>query len=205
MASMKEAKMNEFLKHLRSSSKDRQHPQSQQRGQQYDPNFQDRRTGNERRHSPHHRPRYDSDEMPEIFDRISYFLEKLTEQQVRIAAAKEKLAETEERRNLILEAIEAHLGDFMGSIAEGGIQVEREEESPAIIIPENLDKKIEERIAERQAGLVDRGMIVQMVKKMRKQGSTYEQIAKFLDDEGIPTFSKKGKWHAQTIHRLCKA
>lgn len=199
--------MNEFLKHLRSSGKERQqHPQTQQRGQQYDPHFQDRRTGSERRTSPHHRSRYDSDEMLDVFDRISYFLEKITEQQARIAVAKEKISETEERRNMIFEAIESHLGEFMASVAEaGGIQIERAEEEQSIVIPENLDKKIEEKIAERQAGLVDRGMIVQMVKKMRKQGSTYEQIAKFLDDEGIQTFSKKGKWHAQTIHRLCKA
>lgn len=198
--------MNEFLKHLRSSGKERPHQQGQQRGQQYDPHFQDRRTGNERRTSMHHRSRHDSDEMIEIFDRISYFLEKLTDQQGRVAIAKERLAEAEERRNMILEGIEAHLGEFVSSVAGGGIQFERADEmAPSVVIPENLDKKIEERIAERQAGLVDREMIVQMVKKMRKQGSTYEQIAKFLDDEGIQTFSKKGKWHAQTIHRLCKA
>lgn len=198
--------MNEFLKHLRSSGKDRQHPQSQQRGQQYDPHFQDRRSGNERRTVPHHRQRIDNDEFVEVIDRIGYILEKLADQQERIASAKDRLADIEERRNLILEGIESHLGAFMSSVAEGGIQVERAEEVlPPVVIPESLDRKIEERIAERQAGLVDRSMIVQMVKKMRKQGSTYEQIAKFLDDEGIPTFSKKGKWHAQTIHRLCKA
>lgn len=198
--------MNEFLKHLRSSGKDRPHQQGQQRSQQqYDPHFQDRRTGNERRSSMHHRSRMESDEMLEFFDRIGYFLEKLVDQQGRVAVAKERLADAEERRNMILEGIESHLGELLGSIAEGGIQLERADEAPSVVIPESLDKKIEERIAERQAGLVDREMIVQMVKKMRKQGSTYEQIAKFLDDEGIQTFSKKGKWHAQTIHRLCKA
>lgn len=147
----------------------------------------------------------DSGEMVEILDRISYFLEKLTDYQAKIVDSNQRLAEAEERRNIIFESIEAHLGEFMASVTDGGIQIEKAEDSiPEIPIPENLDKKIEERIAERQAGLVDRGMIVQMVKKMRKQGSTYEQIAKFLDEENIPTFSKKGKWHAQTIHRLCR-
>lgn len=197
--------MNEFLKHLRSSGKDRPHQQSQHRGQQYDPHFQDRRTGNERRTSMHQqRQNPDSGEMIDVLDRISYFLEKLTDYQGKIVVSNERLAEAEERRNIIFESIEAHLGEFMSSISGGGIQLEKVDDIPEIAIPENLDKKIEERIAERQAGLVDRGMIVQMVKKMRKQGSTYEQIAKFLDDEGIQTFSRKGKWHAQTIHRLCK-
>lgn len=199
--------MNEFLKHLRSSGKDRPHqPTQQHRGQQYDPHFQDRRTGNERRSAmSQQRQMADSGEMVEILDRISYFLEKLTDYQAKIVDSNQRLAEAEERRNIIFESIEAHLGEFMASVTEGGIQLEKAEDSiPEIPIPENLDKKIEERIAERQAGLVDRGMIVQMVKKMRKQGSTYEQIAKFLDEENIPTFSKKGKWHAQTIHRLCR-
>ena len=41
-----------------------------------------------------------------------------------------------------------------------------------------------------------------IILKMRKRLKTYEEIAQFLEKENIPTFSKRGKWHAQTVHRL---
>ncbi len=39
---------------------------------------------------------------------------------------------------------------------------------------------------------------------LREQGKTYKEIAQYLDDNKIPTFSGKGGWHAPTIHKLCK-
>jgi len=39
---------------------------------------------------------------------------------------------------------------------------------------------------------------------MREQGKTFGEIALHLDSEKISTFSGKGAWHAQTIHRICK-
>ena len=41
-----------------------------------------------------------------------------------------------------------------------------------------------------------------IILKMRRRLKTYEEIAEFLEKENIPTFSKRGKWHAQTVHRL---
>lgn len=46
--------------------------------------------------------------------------------------------------------------------------------------------------------------ILDTMRSLRKQGSTFAQIAEHLTQKGIPTFSGKGDWHAQTIHRLCK-
>ncbi len=46
--------------------------------------------------------------------------------------------------------------------------------------------------------------ILNIIKAMRKKGSTFGLIAEYLTDKGIPTFSGRGEWHAQTIHRLCK-
>ena len=46
--------------------------------------------------------------------------------------------------------------------------------------------------------------ILDIMQSLRNKGATYAQIADHLTQEGIPTFSGKGKWHAQTIHRLCK-
>lgn len=46
--------------------------------------------------------------------------------------------------------------------------------------------------------------ILAIIKNMRQDGATFAVIAGFLKNKGIPTFSGKGEWHAQTIHRLCK-
>ncbi|MCP4020901.1 MAG: hypothetical protein GY729_03585 [Desulfobacteraceae bacterium] len=46
--------------------------------------------------------------------------------------------------------------------------------------------------------------ILTIIKNMRTQGSTFSIIASYLKEKGIPTFSGRGEWHAQTIHRLCR-
>jgi hypothetical protein len=49
----------------------------------------------------------------------------------------------------------------------------------------------------------ERREAIKIMKKLRKKGATYKEIAHFLNEKEIPTFSNKGHWHAQTIHRLC--
>ena len=51
--------------------------------------------------------------------------------------------------------------------------------------------------------LMPREEIMEIINSMREQGATYDQVAKQLIDLGQPTFSGRGEWHAQTIHRLC--
>ena len=46
--------------------------------------------------------------------------------------------------------------------------------------------------------------ILSIIQTMRDNGSTFAIIAEYLKDKGIPTFSGRGEWHAQTIHRLCR-
>ncbi len=48
-----------------------------------------------------------------------------------------------------------------------------------------------------------RNAIMNIIESMRKDGATFDQVAKRLVDLGQPTFSGRGEWHAQTIHRLC--
>lgn len=51
--------------------------------------------------------------------------------------------------------------------------------------------------------LMSREAIMEIINSMRAEGATYDQVAKRLIDLGQPTFSGRGEWHAQTIHRLC--
>jgi hypothetical protein len=53
------------------------------------------------------------------------------------------------------------------------------------------------------AKLLPREEIMNIIETMRAEGATYDQVAKHLVDLGQPTFSGRGEWHAQTIHRLC--
>lgn len=53
------------------------------------------------------------------------------------------------------------------------------------------------------AALLPRDEIMDIINTMREEGATYDQVAKHLIDLGQPTFSGRGEWHAQTIHRLC--
>jgi len=51
--------------------------------------------------------------------------------------------------------------------------------------------------------LLPREKVMDIIQTMRRQNATYDQIAKHLVKLGQPTFSGRGEWHAQTIHRLC--
>ncbi len=54
------------------------------------------------------------------------------------------------------------------------------------------------------SGQYTKADILELIRQMREKGSTFSVIAQHLVDLGIPTFSGRGHWHAQTIHRLCK-
>ena len=41
-----------------------------------------------------------------------------------------------------------------------------------------------------------------LIKRLRDENLTYEEVAAYLDENNVPTFSGRGRWHAQTIHRL---
>lgn len=45
---------------------------------------------------------------------------------------------------------------------------------------------------------------VKRIKHLRKKKARYKEIADLFNAEGVPTFSGKGKWFAQTIHRLAQ-
>ncbi len=51
--------------------------------------------------------------------------------------------------------------------------------------------------------LLAREAIMDIIYGMREKGATYDDVAKQLIALEQPTFSGRGEWHAQTIHRLC--
>jgi len=51
--------------------------------------------------------------------------------------------------------------------------------------------------------LLSREAVMDIIHTMRTEGATFDQVATRLVKLGQPTFSGRGEWHAQTIHRLC--
>ncbi len=54
-----------------------------------------------------------------------------------------------------------------------------------------------------QGDLLSRDEVMEIIETMREDGATFDQVASRLVELGQPTFSGRGEWHAQTIHRLC--
>ncbi len=49
---------------------------------------------------------------------------------------------------------------------------------------------------------MDREQIVRRILEMRAAGTSYPDIARTLQAEGIPTFSGRGEWRKQTVHKI---
>lgn len=114
-----------------------------------------------------------------------------------IAADHRRLAEAEERR----VAVEERKAQASESIAEALAQLTTAASGqfPAVISGDLQD------VPPEKPGKQEKERAVQIIADMREDGATYRQIASRLDAENISTFSGKGKWHAQTIHRICQS
>jgi len=62
--------------------------------------------------------------------------------------------------------------------------------------------KTPKRLGPRKPIDQNRRNILQFIGKKRNEGQTFDQIAVLLENEQFETFSGRGKWHAQTVHRL---
>ncbi len=63
-------------------------------------------------------------------------------------------------------------------------------------------KKAEEKVSTDNK-LLSREAVMDIIHSMRAKGDTFDMVASRLVELGQPTFSGRGEWHAQTIHRLC--
>lgn len=54
-----------------------------------------------------------------------------------------------------------------------------------------------------EESLLPRDEVIAIINSMRARGKTFDEVAQHLISLGQPTFSGRGVWHAQTIHRIC--
>ena len=184
--------MSDYNQNYRSGNRP---PRTYEKGV-YNP--QDRRNPNFRRKNPNQRRSEGSEQLEALFRDLlpvlSRTLESITDYQRRLADEVGNKKRTEERRVAALEVIAAslqkHLAGDMDESLPPVLAVEKEE-SAVIESPES-------------SGEMTREKIIQIIHEMYDAGSTYNEIAQYLENKNIPTFSGRGKWHAQTIHRLYK-
>ena len=110
--------------------------------------------------------------------------------------------------------------EFLVSIEESGKFVKEEETSlTKREIPQNgLSITDKDNLIDREAPnieftsidqkndgneLLSREEIIEIINSMRAKGKTFDEVAQHLIDLDQPTFSGRGVWHAQTIHRIC--
>ncbi|MBN1932049.1 MAG: recombinase family protein [Desulfobacterales bacterium] len=195
--------MNDFLHNLRSI-KDKQRFDRNRR-QYNNPQYigPDKRNGNDKRKGNPRKalvPENISELLIENLPVVKTFLETIAGHQQRLADAKESLVKAEERKTDALIKICEYLEKLIGSSvtlseSENTITPATASEQTPTLQKNKTTFKITE---------ADREETLQRIYEMRKNEMSYEKIAQQLDSMGITTFSGKGKWRGQTVHKLCQ-
>lgn len=180
--------MNDFLRNLRSTHKKDAPPQQKN----LDSRFYaqpDRRMIRDRRAvpsggDPDNALKMIIDTLPQLVDSISI----ISEQIERLASTQDRIAESEIRKN---NAVSDFFEGFKAFIKE----------TP---FPTDFSHPPRATASYASGTHYTKDDILSIINNMRDQGTTFAVIADYLKEKGIPTFSGRGEWHAQTIHRLCK-
>ena len=178
-------------------------------------NYHHHRNNDNRNHDNHRnkyhnqRPRQDHMLRDESLALIKDVLEAMATNQAQALEIKERRAIAEERKAEAIEEIAGIISSLAGAefpamekVVSGIDAVAREFEEDL-----NLEAKEDYFASEPEAAhdsSMDKEEILDLIQKMRSEGSTYNEVAAHLTELGLPTFSGRGKWHAQTIHRLCQ-
>ncbi|MGM0418239.1 MAG: hypothetical protein ACQEQS_05915 [Thermodesulfobacteriota bacterium] len=182
--------MNEFLKNLRSQQQDKFAGSYRSHTDKSNYPHPERRAGGDRRGHSSSKGNINLDQLTkkvtELVPELKNLMQGITDTADRMADIMERYVAVEEKRNDIFESMEK-------SIQNMGVQNTASENNNENDVREQKTKKIPKE---------EKNRIMDLIISMRDKGSTYDQIAEHLGEENIPTFSNKGHWHAQTIHRL---
>lgn len=185
--------MNDFLRNLRSSHKKETPPPRKSMDSHYYPQT-DRRIVRDRRTVTSQPPQHSgktmdeftrqmADILPMVLDNTSVLMEQVE----KMVTINEMMMESRIRKNNAI-------ADFFE-----GVKGMLENTDPG---PMHAGPKATASYASGTHYTKDD--ILSIIQGMRDEGATFSIIADYLKEKGIPTFSGRGDWHAQTIHRLCK-
>lgn len=211
--------MNDFLQNLRANSQAGQNQQQNEKQKfsgnrrQYDNGVyaNDRRSVPDRRtsrqssyynNSPKQYSRPENEQVEEIYDSIRDVLIGIENSQRKMALAIERNAIAEERKAEAFEAVAyqiSQVAELIKPILDGQTSL-----MDAIGIPSDVFTQRPEKRTRKRVITEDRRIVLDKIMELRDKGATYNEIADFLTENNYRTFSGRGKWHAQTIHRLCQ-
>jgi len=192
--------MNEFLKNLRNPQRSQKPrytatPRKTAEGNYY-PSV-DRRRNKERRESQSN----GFDDSPPGNDTLNQVLPSIKIHLTAITTAVERMCETGER----LAETQAELHQAMTCFFNNVNDILTEKIVPQAVSPTAEQKNIETPMADSMEGArFTKTEVIHIIREMREKRCTFGEIAAELKAQAIPTFSGRGEWHAQTIHRLCR-
>ncbi len=211
--------MDDFLHKLRSNNK-RFDNNSRQHNNQYKNKNSFEKQNRSRRHEGFGKNRSDKlfDILGEIIPDIQYFLEESTRRNQQMLEIEEHRVAIEEQKIQALQVIGTSIARLAGNStknASAGSPIIDEEqnvvESPpdSSMAQENIQTKgaasITSSLQKQQAPFsLGRKDIMDLIIGLRKEGNSFKQVAMYLEEQNVPTFSGKGKWHAPTVANLLK-
>ncbi len=199
--------MNDFLHNLRSGKMQR--PERHRK-----PYAGHQKTGHERGKAKDFRNgRYGKNIEAEKLNKITQIIASIAESQKLIAASQERKAKAEERKVDILESFVELIKQIVSpdslkpdsskpdsSKTDSSKTDNKSADLETNLAPEVMLQKIDQPEKPNDA---NKKKTLDLIQSMRKDGMSYEKVANYLDSNKIPTFSGRGKWRGQTIHRLC--
>ena len=164
--------------------------------------------------------------LAEAIEGLSRHIETLAKNQDYLVAVQEKTADMLERQAVAIERIVDYLDLSRDTDSRPEHENKFEHHYVSSMVPETDEIEEAEPVQEARpakqvirrrkkvtaaprktvsagAELMSRESIMDIIHTMREEGATYDQVASRLIELGQPTFSGRGEWHAQTIHRLC--
>ncbi|MGM0643903.1 MAG: hypothetical protein ACQETC_09025 [Thermodesulfobacteriota bacterium] len=185
--------MSDFLKNLRGSQGKQPKTRKELGGQRYYPQVERRQMKDRRKDNL-----LSSPEINELAENLNELLPVLNENMASIAVSMERIAETNEylaeskvEQNNVINDLLRNLNDLAARV-----------ETPAA---SGAPGPVKYAATSYENGTrYTKDEILSIIQEMRKEGETFSSIAAYLKKKGIPTFSGRGDWHAQTIHRLCR-
>ena len=186
--------MSDFLKHLRTTGKDnrplKKRPSSYN-STQYHYESQKKHYGTEKRDGQDRRKsKTDAPSQDRIVDSIIELMPAVIEFMDSIARSRERLADAEEQKAIAEGRKADALESILKELKETGIE-------SLLGLQVGMKKKKVKKPFDQH-----RKKVLQLISKLRNKGETFDNIAIYLQKESLKTFSGRGQWHAQTVHRL---
>ncbi len=202
--------MNEFLKNFRNAQSNRfagkKNPYD---GHYYaNKNSNDLRSGNERRntHASNQSSKPSAPPQQSVFQKIEDLIPTLKTILETMAENQEEIVALKKRQEENIATIAIAFNEIAKTFCAKDIPKEptATTKKKTTTATKSTGYSLEDIEKEgMQSAASKKREVIKLMKKLRKKGGTYKEIANFLNDKQISTFSNNGKWHAQTIHRLC--